>query len=134
MNKSVAIKKYMTTAMITLTEDMEVTEASLRLVKHGISGAPVLDRSGKLCGILTERDCFKVTLNAGYYSEPGGKVGDYMSRNIETVAPDASIFELAELFVQKKYRRYPVVENEKLIGMISRRDILKALLQINQKQ
>lgn len=107
---------------------MDVLDASQFLVDHHISGAPVLDEQGRMVGILTERDCFKTTLSAGYYEELGGRVSEYMSRDIQSVEPDMSILDLAALFLKAPFRRYPVVSEDRLIGLIGRRDVLRALL------
>ena len=131
MNKPVSVKDFMTTSIVTFTSDMDLLEASHSLVVHGVSGAPVVDEQGLLIGILTERDCFKTTLNAGYHGELAGKVSEYMTREVETVTPDMSILDLAVLFLKNKYRRYPVVSENHLIGIISRRDVLKALLTLS---
>ncbi|NIN34812.1 MAG: CBS domain-containing protein [Gammaproteobacteria bacterium] len=120
----------MTTSIVTLAPDMDILKASQLLVNHGISGAPVVDDLGNLVGMLTERDCFKITLNAGYFEELGGKVSEFMSRDVETVAPEMSVLDLAELFLRTKYRRYPVILDNRLIGLISRRDTLKAMLDL----
>ena len=121
----------MTTSIVTLAPDMDILKASQSLVNHGISGAPVVDDLGNLVGMLTERDCFKITLNAGYFEELGGKVSEFMSRDVETVTPEMSVLDLAELFLRTKYRRYPVIQDNRLIGLISRRDTLKAMLDLS---
>jgi CBS domain-containing protein len=106
---------------------MDILDASHLFLKHNISGAPVVDENGELVGILTVRDCFKCTLNACYYSEFGGKVSDFMTTNVETVNPDTSIPDIAELFLKARYRRFPVMEQGRLIGLISRKDVLRGL-------
>ena len=121
----------MTTSIVTFNSDMDLIEASHLLVLHEISGAPVVDKHGLLVGILTERDCFKTTLNAGYHGELAGKVLEYMTRDVKSVTPDMNILDLAVLFLKNKYRRYPVVSENRPIGIISRRDVLKALLTLS---
>jgi CBS domain-containing protein len=69
----------------------------------------------------------RVVLNAGYYADYGGRVADYMTTTVETVGPDESLVTVAKRFLEKGYHRYPVVENGRLIGQISRRDVLRAL-------
>jgi CBS domain-containing protein len=77
--------------------------------------------------MLSERDCIKVALDAGYYSEAGGKVSEYMAFDVRTIEADMSILELAELFLKESYRRYPVVDDNRLVGQVSIRDVLRAL-------
>ena len=120
----------MTTSIVKFTTDMDLIEASHSLVVHEISGAPVVDEHGNLVGILTERDCFKTTLNAGYHEELAGKVSEYMTCDVVTVAPDMSVLDLAIIFLKNNFRRYPVISENQLVGLISRRDVLNALLKL----
>ncbi|HKK16419.1 MAG TPA: CBS domain-containing protein [Gammaproteobacteria bacterium] len=131
MNKPISVKDAMTTAFVAFNADMDLIEASHSLVVNGISGAPVVNEQGLLVGILTERDCFKTTLNAGYHGELAGKVSDYMTRDVVTVNPDMSLLDLAVLFLKNRYRRYPVVSEKRVVGIISRRDVLNALLTLS---
>lgn len=125
--KSIMVRDYMTRRIVSLDQDMEIMAATHLLVENDISGAPVLDSHGRLAGILTERDCMKVALHSGYHDVPYGLVRDYMSPNPETIDPDQSVLTLAEKFVQGPYRRYPVLDNGRLVGIISRRDVLRAI-------
>jgi CBS domain-containing protein len=118
----------MASNVVTFTPDMEVLDAIHVLVEKGISGAPVVDHHGNMAGMLTQHDCIKVLINAGYYSDWGGKVSEFMSQEVETVDLDASVFDVAEKFIAMAYRRFPVVEDNRLVGQISRHDILKALI------
>jgi len=97
------------------------------MIEHRISGAPVVDEHGNLIGLLSEQDCLKVALSAGYHGEYGGRVSEYMTRDVRTVDADTSILEVAKLFLEEKLRRYPVMEGNRLVGQVSRRDVLKAL-------
>ena len=87
----------------------------------------VTDEDGALIGILTEKDCMRVVLNATYHSEYGGTVADYMKTDIEVMEPDDSIVDAAQRFLDKRYHRYPVLDNNTLVGQISRRDVMRAL-------
>jgi CBS domain-containing protein len=106
---------------------MEILRASQVLIGNDISGAPVLDRHGRLIGILTERDCLRVVLQAAYHGEPGGQVHEYMSWQPVSVRPDDTILDLAQRFIKEKYRRYPVLDGGRLVGVISRRDVMRAM-------
>ena len=125
--KSVLVKDYMTREVISVSPDVEITAATECLIEHDISGATVLDAHGRLVGILTERDCMKVALHAGYHDVPYGLVRDYMTPNPESVTPEQSVLSLAEKFIHGRFRRYPVIDKGRLVGIISRRDILRAL-------
>jgi CBS domain-containing protein len=69
----------------------------------------------------------KVALQAGYYGDYGGPVRDFMSEGVETVKIEISVVDLAQVFIDSSYRRFPVTDNNRLVGQISRRDVLRAL-------
>jgi CBS domain-containing protein len=120
----------MTGKLVTFAPDMSVLDAIHELVEHHIAGAPVVDDHGHLVGMLSEFDCMKTVLMAGYHGDPGGPVADYMVTEVDTVDAGMSIIDLAELFLASGYRRYPVLKDNRLVGQISRRDVLRALGEI----
>ena len=125
---SARVKDYMSGRLLTFSPDTDVLDAIHKLVEHRIAGAPVVDDHGNLVGMLSELDCMKVALTAGYHGEMGGPVSDFMTADTVTVAADMSILDLAQLFLESGFRRYPVVTaDNRLIGQISRRDVLRAL-------
>ncbi|MGH8455856.1 MAG: CBS domain-containing protein [Stenotrophobium sp.] len=124
---SISAKDYMSTELVTFTPDMEVMTAINTLVKHRLSGAPVLDAKGHMVGLLSERDCLKVALTAGYEGVPGGVVSEYMTHSAATVEADTSLLEIASRFLDSPYKRFPVMKNGKLVGQISRSDVLRAI-------
>lgn len=121
------VRDFMVTNVLTVGPDMEIMRAIHLLVEQDISGIPVVDGQSRVIGILTERDCIRTALQAGYFDEAGGLVADYMSTPVHTVSPDDSLMDLAELFATSPFRRCPVVEDGRLIGLICRRDVLRAL-------
>ena len=127
MLRTIRVKDYMARRLTTLEPDTEILRAVRTLIKDNISGAPVVDKDGVLVGILTEKDCMRVVLNACYHSEYGGTVTDFMSTEVETLSPQDSITDAARRFLDKRYHRYPVLDNNRLVGQISRRDVLRAL-------
>lgn len=133
MLRSVSAKDYMSANLVTFTPDMDVLNAMQMLVELRISGAPVIDETGNVVGILSQKDCLKVALNASYYGEWAGRVAEFMSRNVKAVDAETSILEVAEMFMQDAYRRYPVMEENRLIGQISRHDVLRALIALRGK-
>jgi CBS domain-containing protein len=100
------------------------------LLDHDISGAPVVDERGSLVGILSEKDCFRAALEASYHKEPSGEVSSYMSSRVETIDANTDIVEVIELFVHSPYRRFPVLSGGRLVGQISRRDVLRAIVDL----
>lgn len=128
MLHSVSVKDYMSANLETFSPDMDVMQAISRLIEKGISGAPVVDRLGNIVGMLSEKDCLRVALNAGYNQQLGGRVSEFMSPNVVTVDSDASVLDVAKLFLESPFKRYPVVDGDnRLVGQISRSDVLKAI-------
>ena len=127
MAKQLLVRDYMAQRLTTLTPDTEIMRAVHTLLEKKVSGAPVIDGEGTLIGMLTYKDCMRVVLNAAYHSEYCGTVAEYMCTSVEVLAPDTSIVEAAQLFLDKKYHRYPVVAGNALVGQLSRSDVLRAL-------
>ncbi len=125
--RSCFVKDYMSKTLVTFKPDTNVLDAVHTLVEHRIAGAPVVDDLGNIVGMLSEFDCIKVALQAGYHGDYGGPVSDYMSRDVTTVNAEMSIIDLAQKFADQGYRRFPVTDNNRLVGQISRRDVLRAL-------
>lgn len=125
--RDISVKEFMSASLVSFSPDTPIFDAIRRLVSHRVSGAPVLDQFGNIVGMLSEKDCMKVALNAAYHDELGGKVDDFMSRQPVTVEADASVLEVAEMFFTSSFKRYPVVHQQRLVGQISRSDILKAI-------
>lgn len=127
MTRSMLVRDYMSKNLVTFVPEMDILRAGHLLVTHDISGAPVLDKQNILVGMLTERDCMRVAMQAEYYGIPGGLVSDCMSENPQAVEPEESILKVAGLFVEGRHHRYPVLENGRLVGIISRRDVMRAM-------
>jgi CBS domain-containing protein len=121
------VREYMTREVITLSPDMEVLKALMVLAGHDIAGAPVLAENGTVVGVLTEKDCLERALAATYHSEYGGLVSEYMSAPAITLSPDDGMVQAAEQFVSLPFHRFPVTEDGKLVGILSRRDVIQAL-------
>jgi CBS domain-containing protein len=128
MLQAISVKDYMAAHLVTFKPDMDILEAVHQLLSRRISGAPVVDQLGNIVGLLSEKDCIAVALQTSYYEERAGTVGDFMTRNVETVSANANMVDIARLFLESNYRRYPVVDDDgRLVGQISRRDVLKAM-------
>lgn len=119
----------MTPDPVTLPPEMEVNRAVAVLLRRRISGAPVVDETGALVGILTARDCFRAVLHASYHQELSGRVADHMSGPVETLDVGTGLIAAAERFLAAPYRRFPVTREGRLVGIVSRLDLLAALAQ-----
>ncbi len=121
------VRDFMATELITLKPETEINRAMTILLDSKISGAPVVDANGDLLGVLSKKDCLKAALNASFFQEWGGAVSDYMSKNVEVLDPDIDLLKAAETFLAGQYRRFPVVKDGRLVGQVSRCDILRGL-------
>jgi CBS domain-containing protein len=126
MTSRPSIERYMTPNPLTLSPGMEVTRAAAFLIRNNISGAPVTDDTGRLVGILTAKDCFRAVLHATYYQELGGTVASYMVSPVETLDAGLDIIAAAERFLATPYRRFPVMKEGRIAGIITRLDLLRA--------
>lgn len=130
MLRSVKAQDYMATRLISFGPETHLFDAIRAMQEYGISGAPVVDVDGCLVGMLSELDCLKAILSQTYHEEEmgsGGHVVDYMTRNVDTVSHDADLTAVAHQFITHGRRRLPVVKAGKLVGQISRRDVLRAV-------
>jgi CBS domain-containing protein len=127
MKTSLRVGDVMTTELHCILPGDDIMSAAYQLVSLNISGLLVVNNAEALVGILTERDCIEVALQAGYFDETGGCVADYMSTELLTVGITTSLMDVAERFAHGPHRRYPVLDNGQLVGIISRRDVLRAL-------
>lgn len=124
------VSDYMTRKLITFKSDLRIETAIDTLIKHRISGAPVVNDKNELIGIISEGDCIKHISDSRYYNMPmeNNTVEKHMIKNVETIDGNMNIFDAATKFTQAKRRRFPIVENGKLVGQISQKDILKAAM------
>lgn len=127
MPDQISVRHFMSTEIVTLDPDLDVLKAIHVLLRHDISGAPVVDKGGSLVGMLTERDCMKVALDAAFHQQSGGTVRDYMATSVETVSAEESIVTLARRFYEDTFLRFPVVDGSGMVGIISRRDVMRAM-------
>ncbi|WP_075340296.1 CBS domain-containing protein [Tenacibaculum agarivorans] len=129
----ILVSDYMTKKLITFKENQSLEEVIDTLVKNRISGGPVVNDRNELIGIISEGDCIKHISESRYYNLPLDKentVGKAMVREVETISGNMNIFDAANHFLKSKRRRFPILENGKLVGQISQKDILKAAIQM----
>ncbi len=126
-NKLPLVDDYMAKTLYTFLPTDNIHTAVKTLLERRLSGAPVLDEERNLVGILSKKDCLKVVYTASYHQDWGGRVDEFMHREVETMPSGTDIVVAADIFVSSGYRRYPVVKDNRVIGQISRHDILQAL-------
>ena len=129
----ITARDFMATRLVTLRPDMDVIQAVKLLLKHRISGAPVVDSDGTFLGVFSEKCSMKILLDAAYEQLPSNEVRVFMDTEAQTIQPDTLLLSIAQVFLLTPYRRLPVLENGQLIGQVSRRDVLNAALKLVQK-
>ena len=120
-------RDYMSRNLLVLSPDMDLDDAIHLLVTRDVSSAPVVDARGDLVGLLTDKDCFRAAYEASYHQEMAGPVRGLMSAEVDVIGADMDMVELLGLFFAGPRRRFPVVDRHRLVGMLSRRDMLRAL-------
>lgn len=128
LNKPPLIKDYMAYPVLTLRAEISIYNAMRFLIDNRISGAPVVDAEGKLIGLLSEKDCLHLVTKGVDHHLPAGNVADYMTKKVVTISPEMDIYYVAGIFLGNHYRRLPVIEHSRLIGLVSRRDVLRAII------
>jgi CBS domain-containing protein len=141
----------MTTEVITISPEADITEAVKILLDKGVNGLPVVDESGHLVGILCQSDLVRMQkslpipslftlldgfvplsssalLEAEVKRIAASKVSDAMSTKVVTIGPDMTIDEIAALMVDKKFHTLPVTDNGKLLGVVGKKDVIKTLI------
>ena len=134
MNLNYSIKEFMAKLLITFQSDTPIETAMESFLENKISGAPVLDNQGKLVGVLSEKDCMRTLFESSYYNNLGGFVREYMSTDLKTINIHDTLSNVADEFIKSRFRRFPVMEGDKLVGQISRRDILRAIVKLSNEE
>ena len=125
-----AARDFMATDLVVLRPEMTVHDAMRLFLANDISGAPVVDAHGSVVGMLTERDCLAVIYRASYHQDPGGAVAEYMAAPVRTIDAGTDLVEVIEIFLRSRFRRFPVLDGTRLVGQISRRDILRSVIEL----
>ncbi len=115
-------RQIMTTDVVSGGPDTPITEVADIVERYRISGLPVLDRQQNLLGVISEYDLLQSIVSV----KMNGTVGDLMSKDVISVDEDTSLLELVDLFISTRVRRVPVTSDGKLVGVISRRDLVFA--------
>ena len=125
------IKSIMTTQVIYVHPETPIFDALGLLTKHRISGLPVVDQDMRIKGILSEKDVLRILLD----KKLDGKklVEDYMTRDVICFSEDTRATDICKFFMKNYIRRVPVCKQGKLIGIVSRRDIVELILEAKSK-
>jgi len=123
-------KDIMTENTITVREDIPIYEAVELIVKYGISGMPVLKDDMSLVGIVSEKDLIRL-----FYGKEGENktVGDFMTQPAVHFDEDESLLDICDFLMKNIFRRVPITSKEKLVGIISIKDILEYILELRRE-
>jgi CBS domain-containing protein len=117
-------RDLMNTEIVSVLPDEKVAAVDLLMVRKSLGGVPILDKSEKIVGIVTQRD---IMLSRFRTSIAGMTVENIMTKNPITVAPNVSIKEILNLMIKHSIERLPVIENGKLLGIVDPESLLSAV-------
>lgn len=121
------VRDYMDTVVPTVRPETDIYVAVSFLLDNHVTGAPVVDDQHAVIGMLTEYDCLRLLAEGIDADVARGTVADFMSRKVQTVPSRMNVYFAAGIFVGNRFRRLPVVDDGKLVGAITRFDILRAI-------
>ncbi len=119
------VEDIMTTNVVTVTPEATMRDAAGLILRHGVSGLPVVDDEHRLVGVLSEWDLLQVLEASEVELEP---VGKYMTRDPVCVSEETSLVDVVDLFQARRVRRLPVTRDKKLVGLVSRHDLIRFIL------
>lgn len=127
MRGSIEVKDYMDRDPVKVNAEADLFHAITMIREYKVSGVCVVNAEGDLVGVLSELDCLEAILSAVYNEHSVGRVQDYMSRNVVTASARDDILKVASDMLINKHRRRPVLEDGKLVGQITCRQLLGAV-------
>ena len=132
---TVLVKDIMTSNLVLFTVEQSIHEVMNTFIKNKISGGPVVDDRGKLIGVISEGDCMKEISDSRYFNMPilDKTVGHFMTKEVETLPASMTLFDAASKFHETSRRRFPVLENNNLVGQVSRKDVVIAAINLKSQ-
>ena len=129
------VSDIMTMQLVLFTPEQSIHDVMQAFIKYRISGGPVVGEKGKLIGVISEADCMKEISDSRYFNMPilDKSVGHFMTENVDTIESTLSVFDAAAKFSKSSRRRYPVLEKGRLVGQVSRKDIVIAALNMKSQ-
>lgn len=134
MPNSKVARDLMTKKLITLRPDQDVFEAISLLLKHRISGAPVVGPGGEFLGVFSEKCCMNFLVQAAHDGLPSSSVRTFMDETPGTITEETDLLTIAHIFSETPRRRLPVLRDGRLVGQVSRRDVIRAAAAMMHQQ
>jgi CBS domain-containing protein len=119
-------RDIMSTDVVCVHPDAPVTTVVELLIENDITGIPVVEPSGRLVGIVTEKDLIGVLCGQ---EAPSGRARDYMTEDVISFDENDDIIAICECLINNHLRRVPILAEGKLVGIISRRDLIKYIIE-----
>ena len=126
--ETITAKDFMKQGLVTVSRDMSIYKAMTLLADNKITGLPVVDKDFKVEGIVTERDFLKLMYAPDFQPGP---VEDYMTTDVKSFTRDDTLYDICDCLIENNFRRVPVVEDGRLVGIVSRSDIIDTILRYN---
>lgn len=123
-------KDIMKTSLITVDRHTPIHEAIHILLENNITGLPVVDDDMSLAGIISEKDMLGLLYNI---EDKPGNVEDFMTGNVVCFDQEDSLIDITESFIASSFRRVPIVADGKLVGIISRKDVIAYILKLRRR-
>ena len=123
------VGEFMETETHAVSIELPLYDAIDVLVDKGVTGIPVLSSAGQVLGVLSEEHCLRLITEGDADSDvPKGTVRDYFDARVPLVSSDMDVYYVAGMFLrERQHRRFPVVDDGKLVGVITRKDVLRAI-------
>ena len=126
--QALTVADCMVPARLIITPETTIPKAVEMMLEAKLIGAPVVNEERQVLGYISEQDCLRYMISDNYYSDQRDLVGDVLKHDVLFAEPTMYIIDLAQMMCGNKPKKYPVCENGKLVGVINRSHILKALL------
>ena len=131
-------KDIMSRNFVRFSPDMDILEAVDLIVRHNISGGPVVDKLGNLVGVISEIDCLRAAVQASYHASRAGRVKEVMRPASVIIDIEDSVMSIAKRFASQEhqyyYRGFPVMKNNRVVGRIILRDVLRAMSEMSEER
>ncbi|WP_260259021.1 CBS domain-containing protein [Vibrio intestinalis] len=125
--ESLKVRDYMTLQAVTFKPEMSLSAALDKVMGSDYLGGPVINEKEEVIGFLSGQDLLEKLIKVSYFCQDTHIVSDCMHPEVLSVSPDMNIIELAEMMKIGKPKVYPVIDNGRLVGIITRKDVLRAI-------
>ena len=123
-------KEIMKTGVITVKRKTGIYEAIRILVKNNITGLPVVNDDMTLAGVISEKDVLRLLYDM---EDKPGNVEDFMTKDVISFDQEDSLIDVTESLIKNDFRRVPILEEGKLVGILSRKDVIACILKLRHK-